>query len=1504
MKRVLGLDLGTNSIGWALIDTDEEGNPISIKKAGSRIIPMSQDILGNFDRGNSISQTAERTSYRGVRRLRERHLLRRERLHRVLHLIGFLPPHYEEEIGWDREDNKTFAKFLTDTEPKLPWKKNVDGKYDFFFKSSYGEMLADFKENQPQLFKPKKNGTESLIPYDWTIYYLRKKALSKPISREELAWVLLNFNQKRGYYQLRGEDEDENSNKEYHALTVRQVTADEPQKGKTDIWYNVELENGWIYRRSSKTPLFDWEGKVKEFIVTTELDSDGAFKIDKDGIVKRTFRAPSEDDWMLVKKKTESDIEKSDKTVGCYIYETLLKKPNQKVRGQLIRAIERRFYKNELIAILNKQKEFHPELQDNEIYARCVNELYPNNEAHSNNLMSTDFTYLFVNDIIFYQRPLKSKKSLINNCPFEYHTFIKEGEKQIIPLKCISKSNPLFQEFRLWQFVQNLKIYEREKEVGGKVQIDVDVTADFLPSMDSYAILFEWLNERKTIKQDELLKAYFKKVKRRGADKYPYRWNYVEDKEYPCNETHAQILSRLKRAGIPEVLLSKELEMKLWHILYSIEAKDELIKALNCFKNKYELTDSFVDEFKNMPPFKKEYGSYSEKAIKKLLPLMRMGKYWSVESFHSSTLVRIDKLLNKDYDETIRERVREKSLNLTDIYHLEGIPLWLASYIVYDRHSESSAITKWKKPEDIELFLNEFKQHSLRNPIVEQVVMETLRVVRDIWSAYGDISEIHIELGREMKNDKKERERITKQISENEDTNLRIKSLLIELQNDPNIENVRPYSPSQQEILRIYEEGALLSYPDLPTDILKISKTNQPTKSELIRYKLWLEQKYCSPYTGETIPLSKLFTSSYEIEHVIPQSRYFDNSLSNKIICEYEVNKLKSNLLGYEFIKRYGGEMVSLGFGKSTPIFTASEYEEFVKKHYWNNRSKMKKMLLEDIPNSFIERQLNDTRYISKLIKALLSNIVRQEDDQEAISKNVIPCTGGITSELKKDWGLGDVWNKIIQPRFERLNQLSDSTNFGEWRNNHFQIQMPIEFQKGFNKKRIDHRHHALDAIIIACATRSHINFLNNESAAIDKKDIRFDLRNRLCSKIKMDDQGNYQWQFNKPWGRFTEDVLTSLEKLQVSFKQNIRVINKTTNKYQAYVNGVRKTVTQKKGDSWAIRKPLHKETVFAKVSLRKIKEGVRFSNALNNWKDIVDKDLKNEIQRLILLYGKFETAVIIKYFKDRDYRFNEKNVSKVDVYVFEEDNSATRKNLSPFFDKKTIESITDTGIQKILLKHLEVKGNNTEIAFSLEGIEEMNQRMVELNNGKSHQPIYKVRVSEPLGNKFAVGSIGNKKDKYVEAAKGTNLFYGVYQSEEKKRVFETIPLSVVIERQKQGLSSVPDTKMDKDKLYKLLFFLSPNDLVYIPTEEERENPHLFDCHDLSKEQIFRIYKMVSFSGSQSFFILSSVANPIINKKEFSLLNKMERAISGEMIKDICWKLIVDRLGNIIKCIK
>lgn len=1523
-KNILGLDLGTNSIGWALVKHDFDNKQGEILGMGSRIIPMTQDIKDEFGKGNSISQTADRTNFRGIRRLRERFLLRRERLHRVLNVLGFLPEHYASQIDFE----KRFGKFKNESEPKLVY----DGK-EFIFKKSFEEMLAEFKTSQPQVLENSKK-----IPYDWTIYYLRKKALTQKITKEELAWILLNFNQKRGYYQLRGEEEQENPNKsiEFHSLKIVEVIADDQVNKKGETWYSLHLENGWIYRRSSKTSLQDWSGKIRDFIVTTDLNDDGSVKTDKEGNEKRSFRAPSEEDWTLVKKKTEQEIDKSNKTVGTYIYETLLQNPNQKIKGKLVRTIERKFYKDELRQILEFQLNEHQEFKNEDLLNDCIRELYRNNEAHQFTLSKKDFVHLFLNDIIFYQRPLKSQKSSIGNCSLEFRTFKtkdKDGNEieKTEYLKGIPKSNPFYQEFRVWQWLYNLKIHRKED--------GVDVTSQFINSTEDLERLFEFLMTQKEVDHKDVLKYLLASEDLKGkvltSEISKYRWNYVynsekdESKKYPCNETGYEIKRRLSKVeNISKDFLTNEIEFKLWHLIYSVTDKEEFEKkALKKFAQNYNLDEtSFTENFKTFKPFSSDYGSFSEKAIKKLLPLLRVGKYWNWDNVDNKTKERIDKIITGEFDEEIKNRVREKAIDLKKENDFQGLQLWLAQYIVYDRHSEARISGKWNSVNDLEIYLKEFKQHSLRNPIVEQVVTETLRVVKDIWNKYGNgaknfFDEIHIELGREMKNTADERKRLSNVISDNEATNLRIKLLLMELKENSDgklsVEEVRPFSPMQQEALKIFEDGVINSDVDIPEDILKISKTAQPSKVELQRYKLWLEQKYRSPYTGNLIPLSKLFTHEYEIEHVIPQSRFFDDSFSNKIICESAINKLKDKQLGLEFIKNHQGSIVEIGLGKTAEIFSEESYRTFLKEHYGKNHSKRNKLLMEEIPDKMIERQLNDTRYISKYISNVLSNIVRADNNDDGVnSKNILPGNGRITTALKQDWGLNDVWNELILPRFERMNLITNSCDFTVWNENHqkFLPTIPLEYSKGFQKKRIDHRHHAMDALVIACATRDHINLLNNQSAKSDLK--RYDLQHKLRHTEKwIDKEGKERdkfTEFKKPWESFTKNAKDELDKIVVSFKQNLRVINKTINKYESYKDekgnlrigkdGKPKKdfITQTKGDSWAIRKPMHKDTVSGLISLRKTKT-VSLNVALDNYKDIVDKDLRKKINSLVEL--KYDKKLLTKFFKDRQNKCNDKDISRVEIYYWENDNVASRVSLDTSFNEKRInETITDTGIQKILLAHLELYKNKFDdkgkailpetLAFTPEGIDQMNKNILVLNEGEFHQPIYKLRTYEPKGNKFNVGVVGNKKTKFVEAAKGTNLFFAIYQDKKSKRSYETIPLNIVIERQKQGLNSVPETN---EKGNTLVFYLSPNDLVYVPSEDE--NAERIDFNNLNEQQIDNLYKIVSFTGTRLSAIPLNVATTIVNKVEFTQLNKVE--FTKE--KETCVKLKVDRLGNISK---
>ena len=1178
MKYILGLDIGSNSIGWALIQLDLLQKTKRIIAAGSRIIPMDQKVLSDFGKGITISSTAQRTSYRNARHCRERHLLRRERLHRVLHILDFLPAHYDKQIDF----SKKYGKFVDNTEPKIAYN---EGK--FLFMDSFQEMLADFKIHQPDLFYTKRNGEESKIPYDWTIYYLRKKALSRKISKEELAWIILNFNQKRGYYQLREEEENKENDFEIISSKIISVIKKDKDKKYNKYWYDIILENGLVYQAAFYNDfVYNWINQDREFIIERTSLKNGTEKVKLSYLptfdeIDKMDKKEQDKYYKKIKIKTENSI--GNKTVGCYIYDHILQNPNEKIKGKLVRTIERKYYKEELKAILEKQIALQPELFTDQLLADCIRELYSKNEAQQRNLAARDFVHLFVEDIIFYQRPLRRQKSTIANCSLESRFYIDKDShtRKEAPLKVCPKSNPYYQEFRVLQWFQNLKIYE--------IDTDREVTHEFIKTLEDKQQLFDFLMDQKEIDCEELLKYFLNQTYPNAKEKAlkselkkwkdTYRWNYVYDmgekssKKYPMNETRYELGRYLEKVtNLPEHFLTKEIEYQLWHLIYSVTDKIAYEKGLKKFAQRHHLDeDSFVENFKKFKPYPSEYGSFSEKAIRKLLPLMRFGSHWNFDSIDKDTQKRIEDLITGVENDEIRTIIREKAekYQLEKETDFQGLPLWLAQYIVYNRHAEASSLEKWTSVNDLETYLNNFKQHSLRNPIVEQVVTETLRVVKDIWEQYGQgkadfFQEIHIELGRELKKTAKEREELSKQNQKNENTNLSIKEKLKELEKY----NTRAYSITHQE-----------------------------------KYKLWLEQKHISPYTGQIISLENLFTDNYEIEHIIPQSRFFDDSLSNKVVCESIVNKApyKDRQLGLEFIKNQGGRIVKelSKENKTIKIFTEEQYRTFIKEHYSNNPAKTKKLLLEDIPEKMVARQMNDTRYISKYISEILSKIVRADERDEGVnSKNVILCTGNITSALKQDWGVNDVWNDLILPRFERMNGLTQSTLFTTY-NERYQKYLPtvpMEYSKGFQKKRIDHRHHAMDAIIIACTTREHINYINNQHALEkgkdkkEKQEERDTLRERLCiKKYNNRSEGNYSWIFKKPWDTFTQEVRAALEGIVVSFKQNLRVINKATNYYERWVeeNGklIKKMVKQE-GTNWAIRKPLHEETISGKIYL------------------------------------------------------------------------------------------------------------------------------------------------------------------------------------------------------------------------------------------------------------------------------------------------------------------------------
>jgi CRISPR-associated endonuclease Csn1 len=95
-----------------------------------------------------------------------------------------------------------------------------------------------------------------------------------------------------------------------------------------------------------------------------------------------------------------------------------------------------------------------------------------------------------------------------------------------------------------------------------------------------------------------------------------------------------------------------------------------------------------------------------------------------------------------------------------------------------------------------------------------------------------------------------------------------------------------------------------------------------------------------------------------------------DPKLLDSHACD-DLVKLKDNQFALEFIKNHSGQILETGFRESVKVFSIEEYKIFILEHYAKNYSKKNKLLLEEIPEKMIERQLNDTRYISKFVMSV-----------------------------------------------------------------------------------------------------------------------------------------------------------------------------------------------------------------------------------------------------------------------------------------------------------------------------------------------------------------------------------------------------------------------------------------------------------------------------------------------------------------------------------------------------
>ncbi|WP_405566971.1 type II CRISPR RNA-guided endonuclease Cas9 [Polaribacter sp. Asnod6-C07] len=339
---------------------------------------------------------------------------------------------------------------------------------------------------------------------------------------------------------------------------------------------------------------------------------------------------------------------------------------------------------------------------------------------------------------------------------------------------------------------------------------------------------------------------------------------------------------------------------------------------------------------------------------------------------------------------------------------------------------------------------------------------------------------------------------------------------------------------------------------------IELEKLNQrSTHVNILKYKLWEECNHTCPFTGKVITISQLFTGEVQIEHIFPWSRSLNDSFNNKTLCFTDENRAKGNKTPYEFYSEQGDQKWEAIKLQALSCFKT-------KGNYPNSYRKFKHFVKKKHDEDFISRQLNDTRYISKEAKNYLSKICA----------NVLVAPGQMTATLRHHWGLNSILN------------LEDDT-----------------------KTRDDHRHHAVDALVMACSTRSHLQELSK--------------RNRYNKNYDLKD-------FPYPWQNFRQDAENAVAQILVSHKKNKSLL--TVRTHNTKKNGI-----IHKNMGVAARGQLHKESVYG---LRKapnsnkafhIRKPLESLTTEKHLEKIVDKSIKELIYIKVHQLGGFINGKIPK---------------------------------------------------------------------------------------------------------------------------------------------------------------------------------------------------------------------------------------------------------------------------------
>lgn len=1319
MKKILGLDLGTTSIGWALVyEGESEKEKSSIVKLGVRVNPLTVDEQSNFTKGKEITTNSARTLKRGMRRNLQRYKLRRQNLIDVLQKVGFITP---QTVLCEQGNNSTF------------------------------ETLK-----------------------------LRAKAAAEEISLEQLSRVLLMINKKRGYKSSRKVNNDEGG-KIIDGMTVARKLYDEGLtpgqycykqlcKGKKYLpeFYAsdliVELDKIWKCQSQFYGDILT--GNLREKLRGKNKKQTWAICRDPFGIsgMKRQGKLDEQrlenyrwrnsainsqiglEELAIVLQDINSQInnasgylgEISDRskelyflkqTVGQYQWNKLKENPNYSLKNQVF---YRQDYLDEFERIWETQKLYHKELTD-------------------------DLKHEIRDIVIFYQRALKSQKSLIGFCEFESgrKEVTVNGKTKLVMygLRGCPKSSPLFQCFKIWQVINNIMVTgdiipERQLDLFGDNLTYKYGTRPLIE--EEKRTLYAELSLKEKMSETEVIRLLFpnqSKVKLNYKEIEGNRTmaafvdacckvifmsghNEVDVSKLSSQQTRNYVRQVFGALGYNTDILNfdpclegkameRQASYRLWHLLYSYASENSKTGDESLCHKVSELTGidkEYVSAFTSLR-FANDYGNLSAKAMRRILPYMMDGTEYSLACEYAG--------YRHSKRSLTKEEIEGKTL-------LDRLPL--------------------------------LQRNSLRNPVVEKILNQMINVVNMIVDTYGKPDEIRIELARELKKSAGEREQMTKDINAAASMNEEYRQKLIKEFGIPN-----------------------------------------PSRNDIIRYRLYCELEkngFKTLYTQTYIPREKLFSREFDIEHIVPQARLFDDSISNKTIEARQANIEKSNRTAYDYVlDKYGED-------------GAKEYEIRVKNLATTgdiSKTKQKKLLMReaDIPEGFIERDLRDSQYIARKAREILESIVRV----------VVATTGSVTDRLREDWQLVDVMKELNWDKYDKLG-LTEIVADKDGR----QIRRIKDWTK-----RNDHRHHAMDALTIAFTRHSFIQYLNHLNARADKASNIYGIEQKALSR---DSHGKLRFNPPMPLAEFRREAKRQLEDVLVSIKAKNKVMTRNKNVTRGGAAG--KHVVEQ----LTPRGQLHNDTVYGCIK-RYVTKEEKVGSGFDAQKIATVADKR---QREALL------ARLMQYDGNAKKAFTGKNsLEKNPIYL---DAAQTMcmpvmvktVTLEPMYTmrkavnaKLKVDKVVDARIRKILKKRLNDFGDDPQKAFV-----NLEDNPIWLNKERGIA-IKRVTI-RAVSNAIALHDKRDNAGRLILDENGrtipadfvstsNNHHVAIFRDENGNLQEHIVPFLEATERVRQGLPVV-DRNYNKADGWQFLFTMKQNEYFVFPNEETGFDPNEVDLLD------------------------------------------------------------------------